>query len=104
MYVYVDSSGIATCLRFSFFVSSRRRHTRFKGDWSSDVCSSDLVCRLLLENGRAHVYTPVTLESRMASSAGNGRIKRLTGPASCASSGADYTRQQASCSAEPRRV
>src|SRR5207237_3332465 len=26
-----------------FFVSSRRRHTRFKCDWSSDVCSSDLV-------------------------------------------------------------
>src|SRR5882762_2302141 len=25
-----------------FFVSSRRRHTRFKCDWSSDVCSSDL--------------------------------------------------------------
>src|SRR5882762_10684181 len=28
---------------FFFFFSSRRRHTRFKCDWSSDVCSSDLV-------------------------------------------------------------
>src|SRR4029077_21293037 len=28
--------------RFCFFFSSRRRHTRFKCDWSSDVCSSDL--------------------------------------------------------------
>src|SRR5260370_24013591 len=27
---------------FYFFFSSRRRHTRFKCDWSSDVCSSDL--------------------------------------------------------------
>src|SRR5260370_5461653 len=27
---------------FIFFFSSRRRHTRFKCDWSSDVCSSDL--------------------------------------------------------------
>src|SRR5438094_8020423 len=27
---------------FSFFFSSRRRHTRSYGDWSSDVCSSDL--------------------------------------------------------------
>src|SRR5437762_6642791 len=27
-----------------FFFSSRRRHTRYIGDWSSDVCSSDL-CR-----------------------------------------------------------
>src|SRR5260370_31889800 len=26
-----------------FFFSSRRRHTRFKCDWSSDVCSSDLL-------------------------------------------------------------
>src|SRR2546427_9095640 len=29
----------------SFFFSSRRRHTRFDCDWSSDVCSSDLVAR-----------------------------------------------------------
>src|SRR5699024_11255650 len=28
-----------------FFFSSRRRHTRSKRDWSSDVCSSDLVVR-----------------------------------------------------------
>src|SRR2546430_4381651 len=27
---------------FLFFFSSRRRHTRFDCDWSSDVCSSDL--------------------------------------------------------------
>src|SRR5690606_39628730 len=26
----------------TFFLSSRRRHTRFSRDWSSDVCSSDL--------------------------------------------------------------
>src|SRR5438270_9014543 len=30
-----------------FFFSSRRRHTRFDCDWSSDVCSSDLVCRAI---------------------------------------------------------
>src|SRR5256885_11524622 len=28
-----------------FFFSSRRRHTRLQGDWSSDVCSSDLAVR-----------------------------------------------------------
>src|SRR2546430_4777457 len=28
---------------FFFFFSSRRRHTRFDCDWSSDVCSSDLM-------------------------------------------------------------
>src|SRR5690606_18286563 len=30
-------------ISFLFFFSSRRRHTRFSRDWSSDVCSSDLV-------------------------------------------------------------
>src|SRR5690606_40048073 len=30
-----------------FFFSSRRRHTRFSRDWSSDVCSSDLASALL---------------------------------------------------------
>src|SRR5690348_5016516 len=28
-------------LPYAFFFSSRRRHTRWTGDWSSDVCSSD---------------------------------------------------------------
>src|SRR5690606_40447994 len=32
-----------------FFFSSRRRHTRFSRDWSSDVCSSDLVVMVLIE-------------------------------------------------------
>src|SRR5690606_10676656 len=31
-----------------FFFSSRRRHTRFSRDWSSDVCSSDLIWRGLM--------------------------------------------------------
>src|SRR5690242_21466380 len=31
---------------YSFFFSSRRRHTRLTCDWSSDVCSSDLEIRL----------------------------------------------------------
>src|SRR5256886_13122773 len=34
-----------------FFFSSRRRHTRFDCDWSSDVCSSDLVGELLRRTG-----------------------------------------------------
>src|SRR5437762_13985090 len=32
-----------------FFFSSRRRHTRYIGDWSSDVCSSDLRARAGVE-------------------------------------------------------
>src|SRR2546426_5207129 len=31
---------------YNFFFSSRRRHTRLQGDWSSDVCSSDLLSSL----------------------------------------------------------
>src|SRR5262249_58929308 len=34
--------GVCCCC-FFFFFSSRRRHTRLVSDWSSDVCSSDLV-------------------------------------------------------------
>src|SRR5256885_4211436 len=34
-----------------FFFSSRRRHTRLQGDWSSDVCSSDLNVMIWLGSG-----------------------------------------------------
>src|SRR5256886_7250769 len=34
----------------NFFFSSRRRHTRFDCDWSSDVCSSDLTKAILTRN------------------------------------------------------
>src|SRR5205085_5800818 len=40
------SSWLLSC----FFFSSRRRHTRFDCDWSSDVCSSDLDEIALSEN------------------------------------------------------
>src|SRR2546426_7321369 len=42
----MDSPWMGICqrtMRSFFFFSSRRRHTRLQGDWSSDVCSSDLV-------------------------------------------------------------
>src|SRR5699024_11441462 len=52
-----SSSGVITYSRPSvcnglFFFSSRRRHTRSKRDWSSDVCSSDL--------GRGVPYAAIT--------------------------------------------
>src|SRR2546430_6173890 len=34
---------VSDCALLVFFFSSRRRHTRFDCDWSSDVCSSDLL-------------------------------------------------------------
>src|SRR5438445_4289363 len=42
---------------FFFFFSSRRRHTRYWRDWSSDVCSSDLLCRAQ-ELSRCEVVSP----------------------------------------------
>src|SRR5690348_17957950 len=47
-----------------FFFSSRRRHTRWTGDWSSDVCSSDLVAE------RRRVLQPVAREP-VAADVGN---------------------------------
>src|SRR5690554_7678691 len=37
------------CFFFFFFFSSRRRHTRCGRDWSSDVCSSDLLNGVLID-------------------------------------------------------
>src|SRR2546430_11230242 len=38
----VTGISVYTRVEVDFFFSSRRRHTRFDCDWSSDVCSSDL--------------------------------------------------------------
>src|SRR2546430_9276292 len=40
--LHTFSSKVKTKAESLFFFSSRRRHTRFDCDWSSDVCSSDL--------------------------------------------------------------
>src|SRR2546430_12115252 len=40
--VWPISDRMVSNASLSFFFSSRRRHTRFDCDWSSDVCSSDL--------------------------------------------------------------
>src|SRR5438270_7762097 len=41
-------------LQYLFFFSSRRRHTRFDCDWSSDVCSSDLLVGHVHDLGAGH--------------------------------------------------
>src|SRR5690606_39762979 len=39
--------------RVVFFFSSRRRHTRFSRDWSSDVCSSDLTSHKFMKGSES---------------------------------------------------
>src|SRR2546429_8360471 len=60
---------VAECVVYSFmffFFSSRRRHTRCSRDWSSDVCSSDLVSA-----------DPVTIACRGRKSAHELELMRL---------------------------
>src|SRR2546429_3467206 len=45
---------LSCCLFFLFFFSSRRRHTRCSRDWSSDVCSSDLIRYFIHFHGKRH--------------------------------------------------
>src|SRR5690606_40980830 len=54
-------------LRMGFFFSSRRRHTRFSRDWSSDVCSSDLTGKPL----RSSSSPRATIIVRVSSWAGS---------------------------------
>src|SRR2546430_4559625 len=55
-----------------FFFSSRRRHTRFDCDWSSDVCSSDLVTVVELKD----IQLPDSMQRAMARQAEAEREKR----------------------------
>src|SRR5256885_17159241 len=74
-----------------FFFSSRRRHTRLQGDWSSDVCSSDLGCAAIPR-------APMSLRARGRTAppaAASYRPGDRGGPAPHAASGAEIGR--ASC-------
>src|SRR5437764_10510213 len=46
-----------------FFFSSRRRHTRYIGDWSSDVCSSDLAFALAFTSAPPLTNSHLSLQS-----------------------------------------
>src|SRR2546422_4621268 len=66
-----------------FFFSSRRRHTRCSRDWSSDVCSSDLVRRRRCRGKTSSWNAPcakagTTSRPRTGGSTRNGRSGRST--------------------------
>src|SRR5256885_9793596 len=60
-----------------FFFSSRRRHTRLQGDWSSDVCSSDLLGKRWAwkrQPSMASSKLPTTAKDSAVNRAGNQSI------------------------------
>src|SRR5207253_6063432 len=62
----------------SFFFSSRRRHTRSKHDWSSDVCSSDLEREPVQESAR--VLLGIEFAVRARASGHRQRCQLVTRP------------------------
>src|SRR2546430_5452989 len=82
-----------------FFFSSRRRHTRFDCDWSSDVCSSDLfstvyaardrllerpvALKILSEGSRNDEAARVRLRREAVAAAAAGDCRFEIGRASC---------------------
>src|SRR5438876_10392375 len=59
-------------LCFVFFFSSRRRHTRWTGDWSSDVCSSDLTRMRFVHRLRDRIIPDAAFPSGIRVLAGGG--------------------------------
>src|SRR5256885_6604569 len=72
-----------------FFFSSRRRHTRLQGDWSSDVCSSDLG---FAEQAFASPLEPAALERTFATAVGAAAPARRAQVASWAAAHWDWER------------
>src|SRR5699024_11967364 len=69
------------CCCHPFFFSSRRRHTRSKRDWSSDVCSSDLTLRTddLQTAGLSRHIVQLDIRTTARHVGGDGNGARLSG-------------------------
>src|SRR5688500_19381803 len=57
---------------YNFFFSSRRRHTILQGDWSSDVCSSDLIACGAISGFHALISSGTT--PKLITSEGDARL------------------------------
>src|SRR5438034_2907205 len=80
---------------FVFFFSSRRRHTRSLCDWSSDVCSSDLDCRLGVKKSFNQVQADGTTKEKKELIWGYGSgVAACTNPVYGDVVLADYTRSE----------
>src|SRR5256886_15042898 len=65
-------------LSYVFFFSSRRRHTRFDCDWSSDVCSSDLMPRGMPQGEVTFDLDANGIVNVSAKDMGTGREQKIT--------------------------
>src|SRR5688572_31049454 len=66
-----------------FFFSSRRRHTRFDCDWSSDVCSSDLRVQKRFHDRRRSLrsrWEPPTRAASIRTPSVNAPFRRVRSP------------------------
>src|SRR6266496_4178227 len=63
---------------FFFFFSSRRRHTRSLRDWSSDVCSSDLVCGDSLDELETRLADHRELDARIGAREPRHDLRQIT--------------------------
>src|SRR5256885_13392336 len=93
----------------SFFFSSRRRHTRLQGDWSSDVCSSDLTKPVGQGTGLGLPVVHGVMRNHggavdVYSIPGQGSRFTLYFPPADALAPAEYVPAQASVRSEERRV
>src|SRR5256885_10282524 len=82
--MFLQDVGIVLFL--FFFFSSRRRHTRLQGDWSSDVCSSDLTkkyklhVRVFMSKYRGYTLCPDCEGGRLRQEARDVRVGGKTLP------------------------
>src|SRR5690606_40670416 len=86
---------------YVFFFSSRRRHTRFSRDWSSDVCSSDLGTPSASTVMSAGAKPRCSRVSRISSTSLRGACSQSEG---CWFTNSETPTSSARCRSEERRV
>src|SRR5437868_1221521 len=78
-------------INFFFFFSSRRRHTRSKRDWSSDVCSSDLIANTTADGSGNWSVRTSTLTQGTHSITATENVTDIAGNVSVASAALSVT-------------
>src|SRR5205814_3811949 len=86
----------SVCYCLFFFFSSRRRHTRCLSDWSSDVCSSDLIRPAATDGALSPPPRPLIFQARGGPSFGHSLSRPVSlewavrsGPCHCGQSSAE---------------